>query len=91
MKICGCQNCKNRGERNPYEDFELYCSTKELEDNAVFEAIFKASYTIGEMEDLYKELEPQFNSSSVVNRINAYSTKGKPFDAYEYWRGYSGF
>lgn len=73
MKICGCLNCRHRGEKNLLEEFELYCSTREREDNAVFEAIFKASYTVGEMEELYEKLEPQFQGKSVVEKIDDYS------------------
>ena len=73
MKICGCLNCRHRGEKNLLEDFELYCSTREFEDNAVFENIFKASYTLEEMTELYDILEPQFQGKSVVEKIDDYS------------------
>ena len=69
MKICGCANCRHRGEKNPYDDFELYCLTKELEDKVTFEAIFKASYTVEEMTEVYDEFEESFD---IAERIQAY-------------------
>lgn len=83
MKICGCNNCRQRGEKNHQEDFELYCSTRELEANAVFENIFKASYSFEEMTELYDKYEPQFNGKSVVvkniDHYSMYDDGGGPF------------
>jgi len=81
MKICGCASCENNGEVNPYDEFEKWLSNRDDE----FEKIFKHSYTIGEMSDLYNELDSKFNNGDVVNRINSHA----PFDAYKYWMGIS--
>lgn len=86
MKICGCANCRLNGERNLQEEFEIYYSTRQLEADAVFENIFKHSYTVGEMEKLYAELEPQFSGvSRVVARIKSYSMSDNTWNAYNYW------
>lgn len=90
MKICGCINCKINGERNLYEEFELYYSTRQLETDAVFENIFKESYTIGEMTELYDELEPEFTgkkSTTVAARINLYGLSKNTWSSYEYLKG----
>ncbi len=87
MKICGCKNCERLGERNLLEEFELYCSTRELETEAIFKDIFRHSYTVGEMEKLYAELEPQFSGESrVVARIKSYSMSDKTWSAYQYFQ-----
>lgn len=96
MKYCGCNSCRNSGERNLYEDFELYYSTRELETKAAFEDIFKSSYSIGEMEKLYAELEPEFSGESrVAARIKSYSmfdASENTLNAVKYLRGeYGGY
>ena len=82
MKYCGCKPCRDNGERNLQEEFEIYYSTRQLETDAVFDDIFKNSYTVGEISTLYDELEPKFNNS-VAKRINEHV----PFDAQAYWKG----
>lgn len=69
MKICGCLTCRTNGERNPYEDFELYCSTRELETKAIFDSIIENSFSIGEMQELHEIIEPK---SKVVESISQY-------------------
>ena len=81
MKYCGCNTCKNRGEVNPHDAFYVWENAQDKE----FEKIFLNSYTVGEMTDLYEELEPKFENKSVVNRINIHV----PFDAHAYWMGMS--
>ena len=80
MKYCGCSSCKKLGEVNPYDLFEIYLAGR----NKEFENIFLNSYNVGEMSDLYEELEPQFNNPA-PNKINQ-----KPFDAQHYWYSYGG-
>lgn len=80
MKYCGCESCRRNGEINPLQQFETYLANKDEE----FEKIFLNSYTVGEMDELYK-LEPGFKKNSVVNRINQHV----PFDAHAYWLGMS--
>lgn len=92
MKYCGCANCRRNGERNLAEEFEIYYATRQLEVDAVFESIFKHSYTVGEMEKLYAELEPEFSGvSRVVARIKAYDMTDSSFNAYEYWKNNGGW
>lgn len=93
MKICGCLNCKNRGEVNPYELFEEFLVSREEE----FEKIFKSSYTVGEASDLYEDLEEKFDEienpkSDVVKRINEYGVHPLQEQAYwiNNWMGYGG-
>jgi len=70
-----------------------------MEADAVFESIFRHSYTIGEMEKLYAELEPEFSgksrvearNSGLVMRIKSYSMTDKSWNAYEYWRNNGGY
>lgn len=86
MKYCGCANCRHNGERNLHEEFELYYSTRQFEADVAFEGIFKASYTVGEMEKLYAELEPQFSGESRVEaRVKAYSMFETDNNALKNW------
>lgn len=78
MRYCGCRNCKDRGEVNPHELFEEYLTQQAIE----FEQIFKHSYTVGEMTDLYDELDPKFENLSVESEI--------PMDLNLYWVVYGG-
>lgn len=68
MKYCGCNICKANGERNLLEDFELYCSTREMETKAVFEDILSRSFSPHEL----NELECIAEGKSDVIRITSY-------------------
>jgi hypothetical protein len=87
MKYCGCNNCRLNGERNLEEEFNLYYALREEDMHAEFNAIFMNSYSVGEMEKLYSELEPEFSGvSRVVARIMSYNMGNKAWDSYEYLR-----
>jgi len=85
MKICGCSECKKRGEINLLEEFENYLENREFCEEKEFEDIFRRSYTVQEMTKLYDELESKFETD-VVQRINQHV----PFDAHAYWQSYGG-
>ncbi len=85
MKYCGCSNCRRNGERNLLQEFEEYYAFRDEKMHAEFNAIFLGSYSVGEMEKLYAELEPEFSGvSRVVARINSYSMSDKTWNAYQY-------
>jgi len=88
MKFCGCNRCRRNGERNLAEEFEIYYEKRQKEIDDTFNDIFKRSFTIGEMEKLYAEFEPEFSGvSRVVARIKAYSADTGTWNSYEYLRG----
>lgn len=80
MSYCGCHRCKNEGERNPFEDFELYCSTIELEQEAIFKDIMFNSFYVHELNDLDAKFE--VNKPDLVKKINDYAPT---FNAHMYW------
>ena len=85
MKICGCKSCKDRGEINLYENFELYYSTRDLEAQAIFEDTLGRILSVQQLHDFELEFAGQ-HISNVVNRIN----EAVPFDAQTYWTKYGG-
>lgn len=88
MKYCGCNNCRQNGERNFAEEFEIYYQERQKKIDDQFDDIFKNSYTVGEMEKLYAELEPEFSGvSRVVARIKSYSMSDNTWNSYEYLKG----
>lgn len=70
MKYCGCRTCKANGEENPHEFFELYYSTRVIEQEGVFNSIMNNSFSVGELEELNKLIEGE--TPPVVTRINLY-------------------
>ena len=73
-RYCGCHRCKLNGEVNPHELFEQYYANR----TKGFDDIFLNSYNVGEMEDIYDELEEKFE------QIEANESQ-PAFDAYKYW------
>ena len=88
MKYCGCNRCRLNGERNLAEEFEIFYEKRQKKIDDEFDSIFKSSFSIGEMEKLYAELEPEFSGvSRVVARIKSYCNLTDTWDSYEYLRG----
>jgi len=69
MKFCGCKRCRENGEVNPYEQFEIYLAQQEDEKQKEFQSTLGKIFSVQELSDMETKFNPP-TAISLATRIN---------------------
>jgi len=69
MKFCGCKRCRENGEVNPYEQFEIYLAQQEDEKQKEFQSTLGKIFSVQELSSMEERFVPP-TVDVIVSRIN---------------------